>query len=150
MKEIKNIVIELANTTVANNKYYSLLSLLEVLSKLEEDIFLEDIIIIPYYIYNNRVMELYDYELNIRVIDKPDVEKYILQRTGKQSIKEIEPRILNKLKNCYIGLDRKNGILTTNMLIQYIHYVLDSTELQDRVEKSLGDFSESEYYFELH
>ena len=62
---------------------------------------LEDITILPYYIHNKRIMELYDYELNIRLVDSPDVDRSILKRTGKLSIDEIDTRVLSKLQNCY-------------------------------------------------
>ena len=43
----------------------------------------------PYYVHGNKWFELYEFELNIRQVEKFDFEKYLLKKTGRTKLKDV-------------------------------------------------------------
>ena len=59
---------------------------------------MEDAIITPFYICSKGILEIYDYELNIRLVEFKQYERYLLSRTGASQMKEIDELIEDKLR----------------------------------------------------
>lgn len=133
------------------NKFYDLNQFLSLLLQSDCDIQADDTIIAPYYISQSGRLELYDYDLHIRVVDHSNEENYILAKTGKRSLDEIDPTILNKLKKCYLEVIRPQNMLLKSEIIAYVCNLIHSPEIVDRIE-SLGDerFSKNNLFFEVY
>lgn len=141
MKEIKYIM-------VSNNKYYNLLSLYKLINKTENQILpINDKIILPFYICDNLVYEIYDFELFIKVGGE-SVNNYILNKTGKSKIEFVNEKIINKLKNCYISPENK--YINNDEIIKYIRYIFSDDELRDRISNMYGDFDIKNIFFEIY
>ena len=68
---------------------------------------MEECLITPYYIQDNKRMELYQYEFCCT--DEFDFEKYILKLTGKKKIGDISEEIRCLRKNAFLHvLNRKD------------------------------------------
>lgn len=151
MLNIKDLLKNIEKIKISNGEYYNLQIFYEKLIAINEELKLEDdIIITPYYISEGKVLEIYDYELNIRLVDKVDIDKYLLSKTGKKSIEEINEIILDKLINCYIELEECEQNKLIEKIVKYIQYTVKSDELKKRIEKIYKSFDENKIYFEIY
>ena len=78
---------------------------LEDLLKTDFKLEMEECLITPYYIQDNKRMELYQYEFCCT--DESDFEKYILKLTGKEKIEDISEDILWLRKNAFQHVTKK-------------------------------------------
>ncbi len=146
---------ELLNTISAlersNTKYYRLNDLLNALNKTYgEELEVDDTILTPFYICDLGILEIYDYELNIRLVDRPSKENFILTKTGKKSIDEVNTEIEHKLRSCYLELVKPQKSLSIDKLEKYINYVKTSPEIKERIEEYLHEFDNGKLYFESY
>ena len=105
----------------------------------------EELIIVPFYILNTRVFELYDFELDILHMD---IYEYILMKTGKKFIKSVDSKLINRYSKCFISL--KYGSVRINLLLEYLKYILLSDEMKSRIPETLGIFEKKNLFFELY
>ncbi|MDF2884629.1 MAG: hypothetical protein K0R54_5198 [Clostridiaceae bacterium] len=135
----------------SDTKYYKLNDLYNTLKKMYgETVELSDTIITPFYICDFGVLEIYDYELNIRLVDSPNKEAFILTKTGKKSINEVNPEIVQKLTNCYLEIVKPQRVLLTNILEKYVDYVKNSPQIKERINEYLHEFDNEKLYFEVY
>lgn len=102
-----------------NTKMYNLVDFYEKIKQLKnESLETKDFVLIPFYIQNEKRLELYYCELNIRVVRKIDRKKLLSDKTGKSDINEIPKDIIERYKICCIEI-LDNEISKENIL-QYI------------------------------
>lgn len=142
-----NFFDEALQQVVVNDvRYYNVLSLYNYLKCCNKEIFIfEELIIVPFYILNTRVFELYDFELDILHMD---IYEYILMKTGKKFIKSVDSKLINRHSKCFISL--KYGSVRINLLLEYLKYILLSDEMKSRIPETLGIFEKKNLFFELY
>lgn len=148
LNELLNSIstIERSNTT-----YYRLNELHNVLNEMHgKQIEVDDMILTPFYICDLGILEIYDYELNIRIVDRPSEENFILTKTGKKSIDEVGIEIKQKIRNCYLELVKPQRFLEVNMIGKYIEFVKVSSEIKKRISEYLHEFDNDKLYFEIY
>lgn len=134
----------------AGTKYYNLNNFLNTLDEIdEENIKMEDMIITPFYISDLGILELYDFELNFRLVKQDNQENFMLEKTGKQNIGDIPSEIRKKLENCYIEVVKPNKSLSIFKLREYMLYVKNSKEINERVIQALEEYDTNRLYFEV-
>ena len=151
VKSLNDLFNTISALERSNTKYYKLNDLHNALNKISgEEIEVEDTILTPFYICDLGILEIYDYELNIRLVDRPSEENFILTRTGKKSINEVSSEIEQKLRSCYLELVKPQKFLSTDMLKKYVDYVKTSPEIKERIGEYLHEFDEDKLYFEIY
>lgn len=150
-KSLNDLFNSISSLERSNTKYYRLNDLHNALNKMYgEEIEVDDTILTPFYICGLGVLEIYDYELNIRLVDRPSEETFILTKTGKRSINEVSSEIERKLRSCYLELVKPQKFLSTDMLKKYVDYVKTSPEIKERIGEYLHEFDDDKLYFEIY
>lgn len=150
-KSLNDLLNSISALERSNTKYYKLNDLHSALNKMYgEEIEVSDTIITPFYICDLGVLEIYDYELNIRLVDRPSEETFILTKTGKKGINEVSSEIVRKLRSCYLEIVKPQRFLLTNMLEKYVDYVKTSPEIKERISEYLHEFDNDKLYFEIY
>lgn len=150
MINFENIINSLETINISNEKYYKLCDLRRGLIPLkDEKIEVTDFILTPYYIYQGKRLELYEYEFNMVLVEKNNLEEYLLTLTGKKSIEEVPNSIKERQKFCYVEVMQDNKTVDVFCLINYIDYLLDNSEIRYQIEKVFGIFNTEELFFEL-
>jgi len=147
---LHSLINELDYLYLAGVKYYSLNGLEKLLTKIPKKIEIMDVIITPFYISDSRVFELYDYELNIRVVDAPNFNNFILSKTGAKTISEIDSKIVCKLSNCYAELIKPEKNIQADILYNYIKFVKNSSEIKERIVNLHHEFDDNKLFFEIY
>lgn len=111
---------------------------LDDLLKTDLKLEMEECLITPYYIQDNKRMELYQYEFCCT--DESDFEKYILKLTGKEKIEDISEEILCLRKNCFSTCDEPDG------LTDFLKFLLDNKTLREEIKKVFGHYSVENLY----
>lgn len=151
MRSIKSILSTVSKTNISNAEYYKINEIYNVLCDISgEQIEVNDTILTPFYICDLGVLEIYDYELNIRLVDRPSEENYILTRTGKTSIDDVEREIQEKIRKCYLELVHPQKLLGVNMLMDYFEFIMSSSEIKKRINDYLHGFNEDNLFFEIY
>lgn len=111
-------------------------------SDIGKQIEMEECLITPFYIQDNKRMELYQYELNI--CNKCGFEEYILERTGERNLGDIPEEIIKLRKICFANSEEYNKI------IYYLDFLFKNQELRKEVEQSFGSFNEANLYVAVY
>lgn len=110
---------------------------------------IDDFIITPYYIDDNKIYELYAYELNVRIVDEIDFEGYVKKITGRERIEDVANEVIELHKNCYLEItDSKN--LSKKALQEYISYLKNSKQIESEIQKMFSTFDKDNLYFEVY
>lgn len=107
-------------------------------SNIGQQIEMEECLITPYYIQNNKRMELYQYEFCI--CNEYNFEDYILKLTGKGNLEDIPKEIISLRNICFASIDEHNK------LFDYLNFLFKSQELRREVEQIFDNFSELNLY----
>lgn len=107
------------------------------------------ILIAPFYIIKKGIIELYDYDLQINVVENPKIDKYLLTRTGKRNISEIDPFIYNKLKSCYIEIIKPETEISTERLLEYINLIMNAEDVLERIKYHNINQEKQSFYFQV-
>ena len=99
---------------------------------------MEECLITPYYIQDNKRMELYQYEFCCT--DEFDFEEYILKLTGKDKIEDISEEICCLRKNCFSTCDEPNG------LADFLKFLFDNKTLKEEIKKVFGYYIAENLY----
>ena len=151
VKSLNDLLNSINTIERSNTKYYRLNDLHNALTKMYgEEIEVDDTILTPSYICDLGVLEIYDYELNIRLVDRPSEETFILTKTGKKSIDEVSIEIEQKLRSCYLELVKPQRFLLSNIMEKYVDYVKTSPEIEERISQYLHEFDNDKLYFEIY
>ena len=130
------------NTAIKSVKYageiFINLQELDNLLKTDFRIEMEECLITPYYIQDNKRMELYQYEFCYT--DEFDFEEYILKLTGKDKIEDISEEICCLRKNCFSTCDEPNG------LADFLKFLFDNKTLKEEIKKVFGYYIAENLY----
>lgn len=150
MKRLNDVIETLDERIISNEKYYNLIKFQEYLEDLsDETIEVVESVLTPYYIFDGKRMELYEYALNIETSKKQDFEEYLLTLTGKQRMDDIPRHIIEREKECRIECEENTKIIRIFFLKKYIHFLLTNTDIKSQVKKIFRSFSEDNLFFEL-
>lgn len=111
---------------------------LDNLLKTDFRIEMEECLITPYYIQDNKRMELYQYEFCCT--GEFDFEEYILKLTGKDKIEDISEEICCLRKNCFSTCDEPNG------LADFLKFLFDNKTLKEEIKKVFGYYIAENLY----
>ncbi|MCM1161735.1 MAG: hypothetical protein NC412_10970 [Roseburia sp.] len=107
-------------------------------SDIGKQIEMEECLITPYYIQDNKRMELYQYEFCI--CNECNFEDYILRLTGKRNFEDIPEEIINLRKICFAKISENNKIF------DYLNFLFKNQELRREVEQNFDNFNEVNLY----
>lgn len=78
--------------------YYSFDRVAKLIDIVKETDQISGLAIVPYFLFNEQIMELYEYTLSIKVVNTVrKKELFFLEETGKNRIEEIDEKILKTL-----------------------------------------------------
>lgn len=130
------------NTVIKSVEYTGeiFINLQELDNLLKKDfgIEMEECLITPYYIQDNKRMELYQYEFCCT--DEIDFENYILKLTGKEKLEDISEEIFCLRKNCFSTCSELNG------LTHFLKFLFEDENLQKEIEQVFGDYIAANLY----
>ncbi len=135
--KVTEIVTVLRNVEYAGEFFINLQDLDELLKK-DVLIEMEEVIITPYYIKNNKRLEMYQYEFCC--MSDCDFNDYILKLTGKKRIEDIPNRILDLRKKCFSTINE------SNKLREFLDFLLNDKNLQEEIELVFGDYATENLY----
>lgn len=152
MKYLQEIIQALNATELPNGEIlYGFSDFYDVIKKIcEEYIETDDCIITPYYVCEGRRLELYEYEMNIRLVDESDFEQYLLGKTGKIKVDDIPKAVILLHKNCYYEILKTEGKVSIEKIRQYIDYLYNSDNLKKQVQQVFGRFDSQHLMFEFY
>ncbi len=111
---------------------------LDNLLKTDFRIEMEECLITPYYIQDNKRMELYQYEFCCT--DEIDFEEYILKLTGKEKKEDISEEVFCLRKNCFSTCDEPNG------LADFLKFLFENETLKKEIEQVFDDYIAENLY----
>ncbi|MDE6662810.1 MAG: hypothetical protein K2K46_05620 [Lachnospiraceae bacterium] len=130
------------NTVIKSVEYageiFVSLQELDNLLKTNFRIEMEECLITPYYIQDNKRMELYQYEFCCT--GEFDFEEYILKLTGKEKIEDVSEEILCLRKKCFSTCDEPDG------LTDFLNFVFENEALKEEIKKVFGDYNAENLY----
>lgn len=152
MKKLQNIINSLNPTKLPNGEVlYSFVEFHKVIKQICEDyVSSDDCIIMPYYALGEMRMELYEYELNIRLVDNLDFKKYLQEKTGKLKIDDIPEEVIFLQKNCYLEVLKTEHKVSVKKIEQYIDFLHNYDGLKRQVEQVFGRFEREGLRFEFY
>lgn len=149
--KLENILAEVHAIKKNNGLYYSINHFQKVIKQnINKHIEVVDTIITPFYICDSGILEIYDFELNIRLVDIPQSDTFLLTQTGMSSIEDIEINIKEKLLKCYIEIVNPQRSLPITRINEYISYVITATEIRERVGENVESYNNQNLYFEVY
>lgn len=149
MKNLQEIIRKLNLIKISNEEFYKLIDLQKSLLLLDgEKVEVSDIILTPYYIQDNKRLELYEYEFSLRIIENPDFNKHLLKLTGKENIDDILPNVIERQKVCYIELSEK--VLDIKVIKKYIDYLYDCKDIKNQIKSCFEIFNINQLFFSMY
>lgn len=120
------------------------INLLELYNLLQTDsgIEMEECLIIPYYIQDNKRMELYQYEFCCT--EEIGFDDYILKLTGKEKIEDISEEIICCRRKCFSTCDEPDK------LIEFLKFLLENKNLKEEIERTFGDYAVENLYLAVY
>lgn len=108
-------------------------------------------ILLPFYIFeDNKIMEIYDYELLINMDKNLTKKDYLKKKTGgKKDITDLSDAFVSKAINCYIEPKLDNTI-SIGKLLNYISYISETSRMSESIGISKKEFSSDNLYFEIY
>lgn len=111
---------------------------LDNLLKTDFKIEMEECLITPYYIKDNKRMELYQYEFYCT--GEFDFEEYILKLTGKDKMEDVPKEIFCLRKNCFSTCDEPSK------LTDFLKFLFENKTLKEEIEQVFGDYIAENLY----
>lgn len=122
------------------------IALSDLISYLNSDdgkqIELEECLITPFYLYENKRMELYQYEFCMT--NEYNFEDYITKLTGKKNYEEIPREIIELRKICFSRVSEQNKIN------KYLKYIVDNQDIKSEVEQVFDNFDKANLYVTVY
>lgn len=150
MINVKEELKKLKIYTISNEELYKFSEFEKNLQLINFETFESDnFILTPYYIDNNRIYELYAYELNVPIVGKSGFEGYVKRMTGKERIEDVANEVVELHKNCYLEIT-DNKSLPKRALQEYISYLQNCKQIESEIQKMFSDFDIDNLYFEVY
>ncbi|MFR2534668.1 MAG: hypothetical protein ACLS95_05505 [Clostridia bacterium] len=151
MKNLIDIIKNFKITKISNEKLYQMSDLEKALNLSNEDEFdIDELVIIPFYIEEGKLYELYAFELNIRVVKERNFDKYMLKFTGQEKMEDIPLWIIERQKKCYIEIKEDERTISKTRIQEYLNYINNSEEIKEDITSVYGNFTKDNLYFELY
>jgi len=151
MQNFQNLIESLKPIKISNEKLYNVAELEEKIKVLANSkITISDCILTIYYVDEGKRYELYEYELSVDVVKEKDFGGYLLRLTGKETIDEIPPMIIERQKKCHIEILKSEQTLDKFALEDYLEFVINSPELKKQITQVFGTFAKEKLYFEIY
>ena len=99
---------------------------------------MDGVLIMPYYIQDNKRFELYQYEFYCS--NNGDFKDYILKQTGKKQMEDIPEEIIQLREKCFATVDEPNK------LKEFLKFLFQDKNLQKEVEKVFGEYKVENLY----
>lgn len=115
---------------------------LNELLKMNFKIEMGDCLITPYYIQDNRRMELYQYEFCCT--NELEFQQYILKLTGKEKIEDVSKEIYILRRNCFSTCDEPNG------LANFLKFLFENKNLKKEIKQVFGDYIPENLYAAIY
>lgn len=113
------------------------------------ELILEPGLLLPFYVVEDRKRyELYQYELIINGFEEEEFEEFILKRTSKSTIEEIDKKIIKILSYCFIKIQMMEDDKTN--FFRYIDFLKNEADLRKEMVEIFGEFSPSNIYFDFY
>ena len=103
---------------------------------------MEECLIAPFYIQNNKRMELYQYEFCCT--NEENFENYILRITGKEKIDDVSQEIINLKSNCFSTCNE------SNRLAEYIKYLFENKKIKNEVMQTFGEYDANNMFIVIY
>lgn len=87
--------------------------------------------------------------LNIRLVENPDFEKFLLRRTGKFKVDDIPKEVILLQRNCYFEVLKTEHKISNQKIKQYIDFLYNNNCLKRQIEQTFGKFKKEQLLFEL-
>ena len=147
IKEILNNVKEYKR---GNEEYYNVVDFQNIVMNLQDCSETEELLLVPFYITEKVTYEIYEYQLYIRMVERPCFDEYMLQMTGKNNVQEIKVEIWNKRKQCDIEVLNNGDSNIISKLKSYLNYLLHNQELENELKQYLGEFDIHNLYYAIY
>lgn len=115
----------------AGEKFINLLELDSFLKKYKR-IEMEECLITPFYIQDNKRMELYQYEFCCT--NELNFENYLLRKTGKEKIEDVPKEVFILRSNCF------SSSYEPNRLAEYIKFLFENKLLKEEIMQVFGEY----------
>ena len=99
---------------------------------------MEECLITPYYIQDDKRMELYQYEFCCT--NEVNFEEFILKLTGKEKIGDISEDICYLRRKCFSTCDEPNG------LADFLTFLFNNQVLMEEIKKAFGAYIAENLY----
>lgn len=109
-----------------------------------------DCILTPYYVYNQKRFELYEFELNIRLVEEYNFEKHLLQKTGRTKLVDVPQEVYKLHEYCYIELLKTKNKISKKKIQKYIEFLFNNEKLKFQIQKAFNRFKLEELFFEFY
>ena len=121
-----------------------LYSVLELKHKLANcagiDIIAEDCSLVPFYYSDGKRMEIYEYELIIRVVERLDSEESLQSKTGETDLSRVSKRVKKLHEVCYIPVLKNISKYPPTRVLQYIAELLNDDCVKEAVRSTFGEY----------
>lgn len=130
------------NTVVKTIEYAGeiFINLQELYKLLKTDckIEMEECLVTPYYIQDDKRMELYQYEFCCT--GEMSFEEYLLRLTGKKNIEDIPGEIFRLRRNCFSICEE------SDRLAVFLDFLFGNKTLEEEIERVFGDYNVENLY----
>lgn len=99
---------------------------------------MEECLITPYYIQDNKRVELYQYEFCCT--DEIGFKEYVLKLTGKEKIEDVPEEIFNLRRKCFSTCNELTG------LADYLKFLFENEALKEEIEQLFGEYIAGNLY----
>jgi uncharacterized phage-like protein YoqJ len=147
---ILNILKNIDAYKRGQTEYYSVIDFHNAIKNTTEIIETEDLLIVPFYLSENITYEIYQYELNIRVEEKPCFVDNMLRMTSKHQLEDIDKEILSIRQICDIEIIINTYKNIRDGVSNYIDYLLDNEKLKYELRDYLGEYDDRNLYFAVY
>ena len=151
MKTLEDTIDTLDPIKVGNEIMFKMIDLKQLLLEASDtQISIPDTVLLPFYVTDGKMLEMYDYELTLLFVDKKDFKGHLQRLTGKENVDYLPPDILKKQVNCFIELTEEERNTAVQRIAGWIDFVLSVSELKAELLDYLGEFDENKIYCELY
>ena len=147
MEKIEKIIESLNTIKITNEILYNVFDFKEALNKLVAcHLEVGECLLTPFYVCDEKVYELYEFELNINFVEVKDFNKHLLNLTRKKTLEKIPQSIVNRQRKCYIELFRDEPV-RKDVIEEYLDVLLKSLEVKKQVLEVFAYFDEKNLFF---
>lgn len=112
--------------------------------------YVDDLVIDVYYVHSGRRMEVQDLSLSVRVAESVQLkDAYFLSVTEKQSMDQIDGKLLELLDNTYYEIQRGDTQAFTECIQRYAQYISENGAKLLSEHSGVDSSIDGEFFFRL-